>query len=102
MADNIISGIVLDETVRLTLSQACRVCGVERAWVVELISEGAVEVEWHDDEEWMFDAIALRRLRIASRLQRDLGVNTAGAALAIDLMEQLERLRAELGRHPGR
>ena len=40
--------------------------------------------------------------RIASRLQRDLGVNTAGAALAIDLMEQLERLRAELGRHPGR
>lgn len=100
MADNIVSGTVLDDSVRLSLTQVCRVCRVERAWVIELISQGVVEVERRNEDEWVFDALALRRLRVASRLQRDLGVNSAGAALAIDLMEQLERLRAELSRFP--
>jgi chaperone modulatory protein CbpM len=36
------------------------------------------------------------RVRSALRLQRDLGVNLAGIALALDLMEELESLRAEL------
>jgi chaperone modulatory protein CbpM len=31
------------------------------------------------------------------RLQRDLGVNLAGAALAIDLLDQLDELRRRLG-----
>ncbi|MFZ2170689.1 MAG: chaperone modulator CbpM [Methylococcaceae bacterium] len=30
------------------------------------------------------------------RLQRDLGVNLAGIALALDLMEELESLRAQM------
>jgi chaperone modulatory protein CbpM len=30
------------------------------------------------------------------RLQRDLGVNPAGAALALQLMDELEQLRAQL------
>jgi chaperone modulatory protein CbpM len=34
----------------------------------------------------------------ALRLKRDLGVNIAGAALAIDLLEELEELRARLQR----
>jgi chaperone modulatory protein CbpM len=35
-------------------------------------------------------------VRSALRLQRDLGVNLAGIALALDLMEELDNLRAEL------
>jgi len=36
------------------------------------------------------------RVRSALRLQHDLGVNLAGIALALDLMEELENLRAQL------
>jgi chaperone modulatory protein CbpM len=36
------------------------------------------------------------RVRSALRLQRDLGVNLAGIALALDLMEELEDLRSQL------
>lgn len=38
------------------------------------------------------------RVRSALRLQHDLGVNLAGIALALNLMEELEDLRAELKR----
>ena len=33
---------------------------------------------------------------LAERLQRDLGVNFAGAALALDLMDELELLRTKI------
>jgi chaperone modulatory protein CbpM len=33
-------------------------------------------------------------VRCALRLERDLGVNLAGAALALDLLDELNRLRA--------
>jgi chaperone modulatory protein CbpM len=33
---------------------------------------------------------------VASRLQRDLGVNLAGAALALELLQEIEALRARL------
>jgi len=36
----------------------------------------------------------VRRVRCALRLESDLGVNLAGAALALDLLEELNRLRA--------
>jgi chaperone modulatory protein CbpM len=38
----------------------------------------------------------LRRARTALRLQRDLEINLPGVALALELMEELERLRREL------
>ena len=43
-------------------------------------------------------ATALPRLRIVSRLMRDLGVNASGAVLALELLErirQLERLAGD-------
>jgi chaperone modulatory protein CbpM len=48
-----------------------------------------------DASEWRFSGAALRRARIALRLERDLGVNLPGVALALDLLEELQRLRRE-------
>jgi chaperone modulatory protein CbpM len=42
---------------------------------------------------WTFSGVAVTRIRTAHRLQQDLHVNLAGAALAIDLLEEIERLR---------
>jgi chaperone modulatory protein CbpM len=39
----------------------------------------------------------LRRARLAVRLERDLEVNLAGVALALDLLEEIDRLRRALG-----
>jgi len=56
-------------------------------------------VLWPDGREphrWRFTGTHLRRATVAIRLQRDLGVNLAGAALALQLLDELEVLQARL------
>ncbi len=48
--------------------------------------------------QWRFSGSALQRARTAMRLQRDLGINLAGVALAMDLLDEIEELRGRLRR----
>jgi chaperone modulatory protein CbpM len=63
---------------------------------VEFVEEGVLEVAAVDTDEWRFRGGALRRARIAMRLQRDLELNLVGVALALDLMDEIQRLRREI------
>ena len=46
-----------------------------------------------DPQEWRFGSADLGRALSALRLERDLGVNPAGAALAIELLDEMQQLR---------
>jgi chaperone modulatory protein CbpM len=78
----------------LTLGQLCRACGVHAEWVIRLVEESIIEPDGGEIRSWRFSGASVVRVRSALRLQRDLGVNLAGIALAFDLLEELERLRA--------
>ena len=91
-----LSGEVLEEEVELTLAELCRACAVPAERVFELVDEGVVEPLGRDPARWRFSGISLYRVRFALHLQHDLGVNVAGAALALDLIDELESLRARL------
>ncbi|MDJ0892287.1 MAG: chaperone modulator CbpM [Gammaproteobacteria bacterium] len=95
---SLLSGDVLEEEVELTFIELCRACRLPAERVVELVQEGVVEPQGRDPEHWRFRGASLARVRCALRLQRDLGVNTAGAALALELLEELEFLRLRLER----
>lgn len=84
------------EDVELTLAELCRACAVTEAEVVALVEEGAIEPVGRSPARWRFAGASLRRVRLALHLQQDLGVNVAGAALALDLIDELEALRARL------
>jgi chaperone modulatory protein CbpM len=86
-------GVVLDERVTFTLSELSEVCGVKRELVVQMVEEGVIEPAREEDPEWLFHGSSLVRAQTALRLVRDLGVNWPGAALALDLLEELERLQ---------
>ena len=88
-------GTVIEEG-SLTLGQLCRACGVHADWIISLVEEGIIEPQGADIRLWRFSGTSLVRARSALRLQRDLGVNLAGIALALDLMEELESLRAHI------
>lgn len=91
------TGTVIEEG-SLTLEQLCRACDVQTEWVISLVEESIIEPQGDQIQVWRFSGASLVRVRSAHRLQRDLGLNLAGIALALDLMEELEGLRAELKR----
>ena len=95
---SLLSGDVLEENVELTLAELCCACRVPAEVVFELVEEGVVEPLGRDPMHWRFRGISVRRVHCALRLERDLGVNVAGAALALDLLEELEALRTRLKR----
>lgn len=89
----VLSGAILDSRTTLTMQEFCRACGAEETTVVEMVAEGVIE-PIGPRHEWRFAGDALTRARCAQRLVRDLGVNWPGAALALDLLERLERANA--------
>ncbi len=91
-----LSGDVLEEQTGLTLDDLCRACAAQAELLLELVDEGVIDPSGEAREVWRFTGVHLRRARVAVRLQRDLGVNPAGAALALQLMDELDALRARL------
>lgn len=81
---------------RIHLSELCRACDVSAELVIELVQEGVLQPTDHDRGGPVFGAMAVRHVRVVRRLQRDLGVNHAGAALALDLLDELHALRARV------
>lgn len=89
---------VVEEDSELTLGELSRACGLTADRVLDLVEHGIIEPRGRELPEWRFECVALHRARSAVRLQRDLGVNLAGAALALELLDEIQRLRARLGR----
>ncbi|MGH8761651.1 MAG: chaperone modulator CbpM [Nitrosospira sp.] len=97
------SGILLDEHGSLTLAEISSACAVEAGYIVELVDEGLITPEIapgsqepRKPQSWRFSGMHLRHVRIASHLQGDLGVNLSGAALAMQLLDEVEALRRRL------
>ncbi len=93
--------LIVEEQLDLSLEELCRACGTQAEQLAELVDEGVIVPDGTVPEHWRFPGMQLRRARVAVRLQRDLGVNTAGAALALQLMDEIEALRQQLGARLG-
>lgn len=97
----LLSGEIFEEDIELSLADLCRACRLPAERVFELVEEGVIEPVGREPRSWRFGGICVRRVRCVQRLEQDLGINVAGAALAIDLLEEMERLRARLRRLEG-
>lgn len=95
MAKKEYSILVIETDLDLNLDELCRSCHVTPDFIYELIEYGAIQPRGYSMESWRFDALQLRRVRRILRLQHDLEVNLPGAALAIDLMDQIEELKSQ-------
>ncbi len=93
-----LSGETLGEEEEISLDQLCQACAQQTEIVVAMVEEGILKPLAADATHWRFTATSIRRVRTAVRLQRDLEVNLAGAALALQLMDRIERLRTKLRR----
>lgn len=90
---------VLDDDDWLRLDEICGRLQVERQWIVEMVELGALDPRGGlEPSAWVFPRRQLPRVLAMTRLVTDLGVNLAGAAIIVDLVEERRRLLAQLRR----
>jgi chaperone modulatory protein CbpM len=94
----ILHGEILEEEVQISLAQLCRLSNQPAESILEMMEYGVIEPYQHSTEKWLFKGDSVHRLRCAKRLKKDLDVNTAGAALALDLLQEMEQMRMRLRR----
>ncbi|MGE0628376.1 MAG: chaperone modulator CbpM [Hyphomicrobiaceae bacterium] len=82
-----------------TLSELCVSCKVDADWVATLVEYGVIEPTGRQPSEWQFSSLAVVRIARARRLERDLSLNPPGIALALELLDEIEELRARLRFH---
>lgn len=87
---------ILDDHAIYSLQELCEICGIPTELIFEMIDHGILEPTGKSQKEWQFTTIAIRRSRTVVHLQNDLGINMAGAALALDLLDEIRGLERRL------
>ena len=93
--DECLPGEIFEEGAVVSVADLARMFAVEERHIVALAEEGVITALEIETTEWRFSGADLRRARIALRLERDLGINLPGVALALELLEELQPLRRE-------
>lgn len=92
------AGDLVTEAAELTLEDVCSACSLPREKVVAYVEEGIIEPKGSDVVAWRFSRMTVIALHRAVRLERDLGLNAAGIALAFEHMSEIELLKRKLAR----
>jgi chaperone modulatory protein CbpM len=93
---DIIQGVILDENLTYALEDLSALCGINQELLALLVGEGLLAPRGQAPADWRFDGLQVRRARRALRLSRDLELDWPATALALDLIDEIERLRERL------
>jgi chaperone modulatory protein CbpM len=89
-----VSGVPLEDAA-LSLEEMARACDVEPDWVVSHVQAGVLgNPEDVQVTTWRFRSGDLARAMRLVSLERDFDANEQLAAMVIDLMDEVRRLRA--------
>jgi len=82
---------------QITVQELCSVPGLTVSVLTDMVAFGIVEPSSGDSPaQWLFTTRAANRSMRALRLLHDLELNLAGAALVLELMDELQLARARL------
>jgi chaperone modulatory protein CbpM len=95
MEEDIVAGVLISEEAVLSLEEMIHACGTEAQWIVELVEAGILTPQGAELSAWRFGAGDLQRAGKLVRIQRDFGASTDAAAVILDLLDEIERLRAQ-------
>ena len=90
--------VIVEEEQAISLAELCRCCGLSAEHALSMIDVGVIEPleRTKSQMQWQFSANSVLRIHTVTRLQQDLGVNLAGAALALELLDELKTLRRQV------
>ncbi|STY29786.1 putative chaperone-modulator protein CbpM [Legionella wadsworthii] len=94
--DNTIVGVLIEETMTVSFQEVCQKYRIPENLLHEMVEYGLFSSRTTNAEQLKLNQKDLRKIESAFRLHRDLGINLAGVALALDLLERIEQLNDEL------
>ncbi|MCX8086164.1 MAG: MerR family transcriptional regulator [Rhodocyclaceae bacterium] len=95
--DEILTGDLLEDC-WLTIEQVAAACEAEPKWLLDHLEAGLLPQAESVAGVWRLSAAGLLRARRMRRIERDFDAVPELAALVADLLEELDRLRAQLPR----
>jgi len=81
--------------VQLDMEEFCEVTDLSAAYVIEIVEHGILEPQGNGPGNWRFTDYEVAVAKRAIKLRRDLELEWEGVALALDLLEEVQQLRAE-------
>jgi chaperone modulatory protein CbpM len=89
----VLIGVVIDEQT-LTLDELACACGVSPDWLSQRLEAGLLACCGGEGAERRFASPQLQRARRLHAIERDFDANQELAALVVDLIDEIQRLRA--------
>ncbi|QWD92783.1 MerR family transcriptional regulator [Polynucleobacter asymbioticus] len=96
-----IESTIVEDEVHMTIVELSHAASTPEELIMDWVSEGVLSPVGSSPQDWRFSGDSLKRAKTAARLTRDFEINTSGLALALDLMDQISQLHAELMRLSG-
>ncbi|MGH8346246.1 MAG: chaperone modulator CbpM [Pseudomonas sp.] len=81
--------------VQLDMTEFCEATELSDVYVIEIVEHGILEPQGAQPKDWRFNDYELTLAKRAAKLRRDLDLEWEGVALALDLLEEVQQLRAE-------
>ena len=81
------------QEIHLTITEFCRVVHADHDIITDMIEYEIICPQGEKSENWQFDALCITRAKHALSFMRDLEVNMPGAALALQLLDEIAVLK---------
>lgn len=92
-----ITAVIIDDDL-LTLADLAHSCNVSPEWVVTRMEAGLLSLQSTHTQPAQYTSTALTRVRRLRNIERDFDANPELAALVVDMIEEIERLKCRIHR----
>ncbi len=91
-----IEGTIVEDEVHMSIVEISQATRAPEELIMSWVSEGVLSPAGSSPEDCRFSGDSLKRAKTAAHLTHDLELNTPGVALALDLLDEITRLRNQL------
>ncbi len=93
---SMLTGVLVDDTLSITFIDLCRQYGIPEEILLEMLEHGLIADITVPNKQIVFEPSHLKRILSAHRIHRDLGINSPGVILALELLDELDKLQQQL------
>lgn len=83
----------------INIEEICQSVNISEDFILELVQYSiVVPIEGNAPKEWLFSADSVSVVKKATRLHRDLAIDLADLAMVLNLLNEIDMLKAENSR----